>query len=252
MPACIDASVRSDGFMKSRPRIWPASACGSGCSCRRRARASRSTTSSRERSARSRKRFMAGSCSGGLKRAARRARRAAARRARPRARAAAACARPAGRRSCRRGCRARAVRAARPSPGGACAGRSRKPAPWMPTTGPTTQVSRICRASSRTLASRPSLSMMSTTASISAQAIGPPPKVVPRSPVARCAATCVRHQQRRAREAAAEPLGRGEHVGRDAVQLRRERLAGAAHAALHLVEDEQRAGSLQRARSAAR
>ena len=36
MPAWNDDSVRSDGFMNSRPRILPASACGSGCSCRRR------------------------------------------------------------------------------------------------------------------------------------------------------------------------------------------------------------------------
>ena len=35
MPAWNDDSVRSDGFRNSRPRILPASACGSGRSCRR-------------------------------------------------------------------------------------------------------------------------------------------------------------------------------------------------------------------------
>ncbi len=44
-------------------------------------------------------------------------------------------------------------------------------------------------------------------------------------------------------EAAGEALGDGEQVGRDVVELRRERLAGAPHAALHLVEDKQRAGA---------
>ena len=51
-----------------------------------------------------------------------------------------------------------------------------------------------------------------------------------------------RQQQRRAREAVAQRLGGGDHVGHHAVAVGGERLAGAAHAALHLVEDQQRAG----------
>ena len=61
--------------------------------------------------------------------------------------------------------------------------------------------SRSCCDSSRTLASRPSLSMMSTTVSITAQAIGPPPKVVPRSSCLQVLRDVVGHQQRRARKA---------------------------------------------------
>src|SRR5436305_4709785 len=58
----------------------------------------------------------------------------------------------------------------------------RKPSPWMPVTGPTWQVSRMSLESCCTRGRRPSSSMASITASIRAQARGPPPKVVPRSP----------------------------------------------------------------------
>src|SRR3546814_3838477 len=43
------------------------------------------------------------------------------------------------------------------------------------------------------------------------------------------------------REAAAEPLGRGQDVGRHLRPFVRPQLAAAAHAALHLVEDQQQA-----------
>ena len=43
------------------------------------------------------------------------------------------------------------------------------------------------------------------------------------------------------REAAAERLGRGQDIGGDAGPLMGEQLAGAAHAALHLVEHEDQA-----------
>jgi len=52
-----------------------------------------------------------------------------------------------------------------------------------------TAIPRICADRRRTLSSRFSLSMMSTTASTIAQASGPPPKVVPRSSVLSCAAS---------------------------------------------------------------
>jgi hypothetical protein len=61
--ACIDASVRSEGLKKSSPRIFPASACGSGFFCSRSASDRSSTTCSRVRSARSRKLFMAAASS---------------------------------------------------------------------------------------------------------------------------------------------------------------------------------------------
>jgi hypothetical protein len=65
---------------------------------------------------------------------------------------------------------------------------SRKPAPWMAVTGPTTQVPRICSDSVRTRSSRPSSRITASTVSMAAQAIGPPPKVVPSSPTLRRAA----------------------------------------------------------------
>ena len=43
-------------------------------------------------------------------------------------------------------------------------------------------------------------------------------------------------------KAVAQRLGRGDHVRHHAVIVSRERLAGAADAALHFVEDQQRAG----------
>jgi hypothetical protein len=49
-----------------------------------------------------------------------------------------------------------------------------------------------------------------------------------------------RHQQRGTGKAVAERLGGRDHVGHHAVELRGERLAGAAHATLHLVEHQQR------------
>src|SRR5690606_17391663 len=56
---------------------------------------------------------------------------------------------------------------------------SRKPSPWKPVTGPTAQRLRIYADTRRTFASRSSDSIASITASMTAPAIGPPPKVVP-------------------------------------------------------------------------
>src|SRR6185503_16194888 len=56
----------------------------------------------------------------------------------------------------------------------------------------------------------------------------------------------MRHQDRAAREAAAEPLRHGQKLRPHAVQLRAERRAEAAHAGLHLVDDQQRAGTVAR------
>src|SRR5437660_3976090 len=56
----------------------------------------------------------------------------------------------------------------------------RKPAPWWPVTGPTMQLSRMYAATRLTCSSRFCDSIASMTASITAQAIGPPPNVVPR------------------------------------------------------------------------
>src|ERR1043165_3037457 len=58
MAACMEASVRREGLKKSRPRIFPARAWGSGFCARRSANARSSMTCSRGRSARSRKFFM--------------------------------------------------------------------------------------------------------------------------------------------------------------------------------------------------
>src|SRR4051812_48293924 len=55
MAAWKEAKVRSEGLKNSRPRIFPASACGSGRTCSRSASCNSSTTCSRDRSARSRK-----------------------------------------------------------------------------------------------------------------------------------------------------------------------------------------------------
>ena len=125
----------------------------------------------------------------------------------------------------------------------AAAGPVRKPAPWKPVTGPTMQVSRmyvrhaphVARAGSRD-------SMASITASIAAQAMGPPPNVVPSASSLMAAATFGDISSAAHGEAVAERLGDGDHVRQHAVEIRGERMARAAHAALHFVEDQQRAG----------
>ena len=93
----------------------------------------------------------------------------------------------------------------------------------------------------RTFSSRFSDSMMSMTASTIAQAIGPPPNVVPSVSDLQIGRDVIGDQHRRHREARAERLRRRDDVGRDAVHVRRERIAGAADAALHFVEDQDRA-----------
>ena len=87
---------------------------------------------------------------------------------------------------------------------------------------------------------------------MSAHAIGPAPNVVPRSPFLTRAGELVADEHRRGGEPAGEALRGREDVGRDAVVLRRERLAGAAHAALDLVEDEDRAALGREPRASSR
>ena len=149
MPAWNEASVRSDGLRNSSPSTLPASACGSGRSLQpRREREQVDDLVAREVGEVEESCFMTRSA---------RESRVAQRRDVPRleherredahhVRVAAGAGQDVVR---------RAARAARPSPAAACAGRAgtRRPASRRP--GPTTQVSRICCDSRRTLASRP-------------------------------------------------------------------------------------------------
>ena len=84
--------------------------------------------------------------------------------------------------------------------------------------------------------------MVSMTASAAAQATGLPPKVVPWLPGWSSVAGLAEGDAGADRDAAAEALGDGDDVGRDA---RRpwwaNQRAGAADAGLHLVEPQQRA-----------
>ena len=120
--------------------------------------------------------------------------------------------------------------------------RAESPRPGSRSPGPTSQVSRCTPTRARTLASRSSCSMASMVASATAQAIGPPPKVVPRFSSLSDAVIGGVSSSARHGKAVAQRLGRGDHVRHHAVVVSRERLAGAADAALHLVEDQQRAG----------
>ncbi len=94
---------------------------------------------------------------------------------------------------------------------------------------------------SLTCASNPSRSMASMTAMATAQASGPPPKVVPCMPGLMERATASVSQHRPQRQAAGQRLGHRHHVRHDAVVLVGEPAPGAAHAALDLVDDQQRA-----------
>ena len=81
--------------------------------------------------------------------------------------------------------------------------------------------------------------MMASVASAAAQASGLPPKVEPWLPGLKSSRRRPGREARADRHAVAESLGERHHVGHDARVLEREPLAGAAHAALHLVEHEQ-------------
>ena len=82
------------------------------------------------------------------------------------------------------------------------------------------------------------------TARATAQASGPPPKVVPCMPAWMACETSSVQSMRAEGHAAGERLGEGGDVGQDAVMLVGEQLAGAAQAGLNLVGDEQRAGGV--------
>ena len=82
--------------------------------------------------------------------------------------------------------------------------------------------------------------MTSNTAPATAQASGLPPYVVPCTPTENALATSVGGEHRADRKAAAQALGARQDVGHDALLHVREERAGAAHAALDLVEDQQR------------
>ena len=88
--------------------------------------------------------------------------------------------------------------------------------------------------------SRPSASIVSSTASAAAQDTGLPPKVVPCWPGCSSAAASPKREAGADRQPAAEALGQGEDVRLDAGGLVGEPRAGAADAGLHLVEHQQR------------
>ena len=92
-----------------------------------------------------------------------------------------------------------------------------------------------------TCSKKPGFSMTSSTALAAAIASGLPPKVEPCEPgvMPDAASAVARHGADR--EAAAERLGQRHDVGRHAEALVGEEIAGAAHAGLHLVEDQQQA-----------
>ena len=86
---------------------------------------------------------------------------------------------------------------------------------------------------------RPSIT--SSTALPTAIASGLPPKVEPCVPAVMPLAASLGGETGADRKAAAERLGDRHDVGRHAGMLIGEQLAGAAHAALHFVEDQQQA-----------
>ena len=79
------------------------------------------------------------------------------------------------------------------------------------------------------------------TASMTAQAIGPPPNVVPSRSSLSAEVTFALASKRRTGKTVTQRLGRRDHVRHDAVHVGRERISNTAHATLHFVEDQQRA-----------
>ena len=237
MPAWNDASVRSDGFRNSSPSTLPASACGSGCCCSRCASASRSTISSRGKSARSRSGFMTSQSIRDS--ASRQAASTCTCSSTNGARMRTTCGSPLVpvRMSCASSSRCTSFA------GRACAARAGILRPASPTTGPTMQVSRICAEQRRTFVEQvlalddvdhrlDHRAGERAAAERRAQVVG----LELRRDVIGDSSSAAHGK------AGAQRLGGREHVGRDAVEIGGERLAGAAHAALHLVEDQQRAG----------
>ena len=88
---------------------------------------------------------------------------------------------------------------------------------------------------------KPSSSITSSVALPAAIASGLPPKVEPCVPGVMPLPASLVDEEGADRESAAERLGERHDVGLDAGTLIGEQLAGAAHAALHLVEDQQQA-----------
>ena len=84
-----------------------------------------------------------------------------------------------------------------------------------------------------------SSSMMRSVSTPARMASGLPPKVVPWLPGPKMSAAFGPATTRADRHARAQALGQRHHVGLDAGPLVREPLAGAAHAALHLVDHQQ-------------
>ena len=103
--------------------------------------------------------------------------------------------------------------------------------------------------STRTRASSASSSITSSVASAAAATSGPPPNVEPWSPGSSTSAASPRGDAGADRQAARERLGDREHVRAHRRLLERPQRAGAAHPALDLVEDQQRAGCGRRPRA---
>ena len=92
-----------------------------------------------------------------------------------------------------------------------------------------------------TRSKNPVASITSSTALATAMASGLPPKVLPWLPARQRAGGLLLGEARADGKAAAQPLGRRHDVGLDAGPFMGEELAGAAHAALDLVEEQQQA-----------
>ena len=123
---------------------------------------------------------------------------------------------------------------------------SKKPRPCTPSTGPTTQCARTAALTSRTCASSLSRLITSITVLMAAHATGPPPNVVPSAPAfseraISCGISTAPHGK-----PPPKPFATVSKSGPNAVQLRAKRLAEPAHAGLHLVDDQQRAGAVAR------
>ena len=101
----------------------------------------------------------------------------------------------------------------------------------------------------RRCASRPSSSMMRSVSTPARMASGLPPKVVPWLPGPSTFGRLRAGDDGADRHARAQALGQRHHVGLDAGPLVREPLAGAADAALHLVEHQQPVALVAQARA---